>query len=388
MKKEKMYIFINMNRLGVFNDTSLNLFRQFTKLKTKSVYIEYLPPISQFSLINIILSILSFYKLNVKKFNDYLLISTTFMPPFYKISPKIAISYMRVISMLYFKNIYKIIYSLNKNKQEIVFIIFNPLIYFFIGNKLKNIGEIVYFVLDDWISIIRDDYIKNIIKEAEEQIIKDSSLIFVVSSKLKEKISQYQNKKIYIIPNGVDIDKFKSSSNNKFNYLKNPKDIIIGFVGTLDHWVDIDLIFEISYLYPQFKLIIAGKDNIGFKRRLGREKLDNLIYLGFVDYRYIPDLIEIFDVCINPFNNSEVAINSSPIKIYEYLAMKKPVITSYIKDVEENLSDYVFIAKNKNEFFKYLEEVIFKNKRKAEPHIEKFSWENKAKLMIKYLEEI
>lgn len=385
MEKKAIFIFLHMTKLGYLNDTSSSMFYNLIKLvDCPPIFIEFLPSISQSQAVS--KKLLELLKFNIKDYNKYKIISTPCMPPFHKINQKFNFVFTKIISKIYFDKIISLA-KLDKDlKTENIFVIFNPLIYSLIGEKIKNLGKIIYVVLDDWENLMGDEFLKNKIKETEMELARNSLGIFVVSSNLKMKFL-HLNKNVFVIPNGVNLEKFKPSVENPYQYLDDGS-LLIGFVGTLGPWIDVDLIFKIAMTYPFCKIIIAGPDNIGFKKMLNRKKLNNIIYLGTVEYERVPDLISVFDICIVPFDNSEISINSSPIKIYEYLSLEKQVVTSYIKTVEEELKDYVFLAKSREEFINYIGDIIKNKNYKPKAPIEKFDWSFRVKNMLEYIENL
>ena len=72
---------------------------------------------------------------------------------------------------------------------------------------------------------------------------------------------------------------------------------------------------------------------------------------GFVPFEEMPDYLSAMDICTNPFNHTHpTAYYSDPIKIWEYLALKKPVITSPIPDTVLQAGPYVNVAINKENY--------------------------------------
>jgi hypothetical protein len=55
---------------------------------------------------------------------------------------------------------------------------------------------------------------------------------------------------------------------------------------------------------------------------------ENLLYLGPVDYAILPAYARRFDVCFIPFAPGEIAQTTSPLKLFEYFALEKPVVVT------------------------------------------------------------
>ena len=54
----------------------------------------------------------------------------------------------------------------------------------------------------------------------------------------------------------------------------------------------------------------------------------NALYLGTVDYKILPSYARQFDVCWIPFAPGEIARTTSPLKLFEYFALEKPVVVT------------------------------------------------------------
>jgi glycosyltransferase involved in cell wall biosynthesis len=57
--------------------------------------------------------------------------------------------------------------------------------------------------------------------------------------------------------------------------------------------------------------------------------------LGRKEYRMVPLYIDAFDVCWIPFASGSIAEHTNPMKLFEYFALGKPVVTTRLQEVEE-----------------------------------------------------
>lgn len=109
---------------------------------------------------------------------------------------------------------------------------------------------------------------------------------------------------------------------------KIPQDIasikkpIIGFIGTLFRFIDEDLLEFIISQRPQYEYVFIGKIESNFPI----DKINiykNVHFLGLKLPNEIASFINSFDLCINPFKVHEVNDSVSPVKVFEYLSLKK-----------------------------------------------------------------
>lgn len=178
----------------------------------------------------------------------------------------------------------------------------------------------------------------------ENYIYKKTDAIFVVSNYLKEQLvgMGVSEKKIYLTPNAVEDELFSQNISgieirNKFDL----KDLfVIGFVGGFYPW------HGLPFLLQAVKNL--GKDNLclllvgdgPMKEELKKIAVElniraRLTFCGFVESKTLPAYIMAMDICVMPDSNNY----GSPMKIFEYMAMGKPVVAPRLGPIEEVIED-------------------------------------------------
>ena len=134
---------------------------------------------------------------------------------------------------------------------------------------------------------------------------------------------------------------------------------VIGFHGWIQYWIDFDLIAYAAKKHPDWSFVFVGP--IEPLARVDKvRKLSNVYFLGKMPYENIPELIAGFDVCINPFILDKLSDTVSPIKLYEYLASGKPVVSVDMPAARE-FSDLIPLVRTCEEFVAALEDQIAQN---------------------------
>lgn len=117
----------------------------------------------------------------------------------------------------------------------------------------------------------------------------------------------------------------------------------------------------------------------------------NVNFLGSKPYEELPNYMKFFDVCIIPYDqNDPLNINCSPLKLYDYMATGKPVVSTDLPAVR-SFNKLVRIGRNKEEFEKQLMKAIEEQDgflcklRMAKAH--ENSWESRANDIIKILND-
>lgn len=190
---------------------------------------------------------------------------------------------------------------------------------------------------------------------------KQAKMIIVVSEVLKNEIAGQgvTAGKIMVLPNAVDIDLFRPqnpSADLKARYAIDTQAKVIGFVGSFYPWHGVDFLIEtyneIISEYDRVFLMLLGDGQMSERlmkhvREIGLEK--KVIFTGRIQHDILPEYIALFDIGIMPDSNDY----GSPMKIFEYMAMEKPIVAPKLKPIEEVIENgregVLFTRRNKQE---------------------------------------
>jgi glycosyltransferase involved in cell wall biosynthesis len=208
--------------------------------------------------------------------------------------------------------------------------------------------------------------------------------IFVNTSLYDEEAGQCRNA-IYL-DHGVDFEMFTSAEGNP----QRPADIapiqgpIAGYFGALDgHKLDVGFIEAVADLSPGISFVFVG--NVSHELLRLAEK-ENVWLLGQKPYEQIPDYGKCFDVAILPWARSRWTQAANPIKLKEYLALGKPVVSTSAFSEVQQYRDVVHVADTPEEFSRKIVEAMAQNgpdqvaaRRKRVEHA---SWDGKARMVL------
>ena len=101
--------------------------------------------------------------------------------------------------------------------------------------------------------------------------------------------------------------------------------------------------------------------------------------------------LDAMDICINPFRKHEVNDSVSPLKVYEYLAFRKPVVSTYMYSLQkEKVARHIHFCENRESFMEQLDKLVssgdFVNPITSEELMGN-SWENLFERLIKGIRE-
>ena len=149
--------------------------------------------------------------------------------------------------------------------------------------------------------------------------------------------------KIVISHDGAD-----EINNTKSNINFTKSDFDVGYVGHLYKGRGIEIILDLAKKNKEIKFHIIGgldKDIDNWKRNI---KSDNVIFYGHVKPKLVNKYLSKFDLLIAPYKKKVIIPNGldtssymSPLKIFEYMSAKKPILTSNLPVLKEVLSHKV-----------------------------------------------
>ncbi len=173
-----------------------------------------------------------------------------------------------------------------------------------------------------------------------------SNATVVIGERLRRH-AQLHSKSVLIVPNGVEPSVFGSTS----RWVPNPRPVL-GYVGVLEFFVDLPSAVLALASMEGSRLIIVGDGRerpylSSYARKTGME--GRVEFVGRVPYAQIPGWIESMDICILPFESSDLTESALPLKIHEYAACRRPIISSPLFEVVRMYGDLLAYARGPEE---------------------------------------
>ena len=129
---------------------------------------------------------------------------------------------------------------------------------------------------------------------------------------------------------------------------------VIGFFGLLGDWVDIDLLAQLARERPQWTFLIVGHVATDLAPLAG---LENFVFVGAQPYESLPGWARAFDVAVMPYRMNRQVRNANPLKLREYLATGKPVVSVPTPEVER-FAPHVRMAATAQGFLAAIEQCL------------------------------
>lgn len=255
-----------------------------------------------------------------------------------------------------------------------------------VAGLVGQLGEAlsVYYCIDDYASL--PDVDAGAVRAMDEILTREADLVFVASDTLLASKAAL-NPNTYHSPHGVDSDHFGHAleSNQEI-----PRDVrhlsqpVIGFFGLIERWVDLDLIAYLAKRRPKWSFLMIGRVAVSPAEL---PQLPNVHFIGKRPYEQLPAYGRLFAAAILPFRLTKEAWHANPLKLREYLAMGKPVVSVRIPEAER-FTDVIEIAEGREDFLTKLDQTLKQPQtpeivRRRAAQVAHCSWESRVNEVLR-----
>lgn len=224
------------------------------------------------------------------------------------------------------------------------------------GDYIGNLGESVsvYYCVDEWSKF---DYVDGSkVAAAEQQLCNRADVVFATAQSLVD-AKRAWNPETHLARHGVDHSLFAQALSPNTQApadLANLPKPIIGFFGTLQDWVDLDLIAYLAERHPEWSIVLIGAPMTDLAKV---QKYPNVHLLGRKPHAELPKYSKQFAVGIIPYLRDERVLHVNPIKLREFLSAGLPVVSVDLPEVRP-FSKYCYIASDYEDFRRGVEAAI------------------------------
>lgn len=270
--------------------------------------------------------------------------------------------------------------------------------------KKNNIPIISYSIDIDY-ELIPFKFLQPIGRIIESKNIRNADFAIAINEGLREyNIRMGANPdKTLVIRAGIDSQKYDPGIDGREirgKYGIEKDGIVLFFMGWLYHFSGLkEVAMELSKIKDEnIKLLIVGDgDAFNDMQRIREEysMQSKIVLVGKQPYEDIPKFIAASDICLLPAYNSKVMQDIVPIKMYEYMAMNKPVIATKLPGVMKEFGEangVVYVDRPEDVVAKALELVqngsVETLGSKARKFVERYSWKSITDKFEKILEAV
>ena len=196
--------------------------------------------------------------------------------------------------------------------------------------------------------------------EQDDRLLRSADIVFTAGAGLYHKKNVYGN--AINVPNGVDFDLFSRALDEKtevpadMDSIPRPR---IAYVGNVNEKVNLELLSDIADRRPIWSFVFVGRTD-GLRTDAGRQQFKrlcshpNVYVLASQPKARVPGYLRGVDVCLIPYRMEGWALLGCPLKLHEYLATGKPVVSSNLPSVRE-FADVVRVAESCDEWISAIE---------------------------------
>jgi glycosyltransferase involved in cell wall biosynthesis len=252
-----------------------------------------------------------------------------------------------------------------------------------LGDRLS-----VYYCIDDYASLPDVDAAS--VRAMDEELTRRADLVFVASETLLAAKSAL-NPETHLAPHGVDFEHFVRAQDPG---LRVPDDIaglprpIVGFFGLVERWIDLGLMAWLAEERARWTFLMIGRVAVPDAEVPRRP---NLVFVGRRPYETLPAYGKAFAAAIIPYRLTPQVLHANPIKLREYLAMGKPIVSVSTPEIDK-FAAYVRIGRSREEMLAHLDAAVSKGLTRAEGEAQAalastMTWDANIRRVVERVEE-
>jgi glycosyltransferase involved in cell wall biosynthesis len=219
--------------------------------------------------------------------------------------------------------------------------------------KLKG-AKLIFNVSDLWpesaekLGLVTNKFFLRSATKLEEFLYRRSDLISGQTQGIVKNISgRFPNKKVYWLPNGVDLNYYNSDTVDSNWRIKNNfsmDDFILLYAGIIGHAQGLEVIVHAAQKLKEhskikFILLGSGPEKEKLQKLKQELHLENVFFFDAVTKKEMPGIVSAIDVAVIPLKRLDLFKGAIPSKIFENLAMKKPILLGVEGEAKELFID-------------------------------------------------
>jgi teichuronic acid biosynthesis glycosyltransferase TuaH len=215
----------------------------------------------------------------------------------------------------------------------------------------------IYQCMDDMAEV---EYSRRHGTRLEIEIVKSFDRVLCTSMELTRRMSHY-SASVFYHPNAVDFKLFDTAyrlQHQRPVELQHVHTKLVGFTGSLEYRTDFSLLLQCVKRHSDKTFCFIGPKD---ETEAGVSQLRSLHNVLFIPPRPIDELpafVQHFDCCIIPYKCNKLTASIYPLKVNEYLAAGKPVVSTAFSEDVQKFAGLVRLASNADEFIDAIEEAV------------------------------
>ncbi|MCE2570751.1 glycosyltransferase [Motilimonas eburnea] len=254
-------------------------------------------------------------------------------------------------------------------------------------NQLPH-QALVYYAGDDFGALAGVDH--TTVLAREHTLLQQADLVIAASNALADLLHSRapQQKNIQVLPHGVDLELFQSAAPPAAEL--GSGHLVAGFYGSLSEWLNQPLLVEVMHALPHWQFVFIGKIETDISMLLA---MPNFVHLGAKPHHQLPRYSQHWHASLLPFVDNPQIQACNPLKLREYLAAGRPVLSTYFPALEE-YRDSVHLVQNSQDLVQHLR-AIEQNQPRIQlacrlglQQVQQQSWHHRVTQLATWLERL
>jgi glycosyltransferase involved in cell wall biosynthesis len=230
------------------------------------------------------------------------------------------------------------------------------------------------------------------VRERHRMALGEERVLVVASAdKLLADAARFRRRHFLLATNGVDLGHFGSVRRSDgppppaLQGFVGGERPVVGYYGAIAQWFDCALVERLARTRPEWNIVLIGYDYDNSQRQARLDRFANVRVIPAVPYPELPRHAVWFDVAMIPFKVNDITLATSPIKLFEYMAMGLPVVTTALPECRKYRS--VRVAETPDEFERLIAAALARRtdpdyRRQLREDAASNSWQSKARAIL------
>lgn len=252
--------------------------------------------------------------------------------------------------------------------------------------------RLVYEYVDDLRFIVsKADDFEHYAQE-HRRLLQTADVAIATASALYEEILPVAKHPL-LLPNAGDYAHFSKQGTQRSEIAEKCRGsrCVLGYYGALASWFDYAAVKQSALHHPDWTWLLVGRVIGDDLERSGIAELPNVLLVPAVPYESLPDYIASCDLLTIPFLLNDTTRSTSPVKLFEYMAAGKGILTSDMPECRKYAS--VAIYHDPPELERQVEELLWKRNDPAfrallEKEARENTWESRVQTVLQELDRL
>ncbi|MFL5329784.1 MAG: hypothetical protein ACJ8C4_12805 [Gemmataceae bacterium] len=278
-----------------------------------------------------------------------------------------------------------------RNPEAATSLVFTTPFYARVAKSFPGVNR-SYFAYDPFLAY---DWDATSVARLEKELLCECDSVFAISHALADDFSAHTSQPVHYLPNAVAESFLERLSNQREPMPEDLADLprpIIGCVGQINRSYDWDLIATISDALPHMSFVFVGPiflESAEMTKRIQSVlSRPNVRHLGTKPHEDLPRYLMHYDVCFNSLEVNEQNHRRSPLRLYDYLATDRPILSTAIREAYEH-RPFIEIGPTADDCVNLLRTMTSPDYRTdlvgRAQYILRNTWQNRAEQMLQWI---